>query len=85
MLGYSSNAEMVLEDTMAKNIDNVEKLLDDLTHRVTPKARKELQDLVDFKRSFKGHEEDDFEKWDLSEYAKLYGEAMTGVSSNDIA
>lgn len=42
MLGFSSNAEFVLQDKMAKKIENVEKLLDDLIHRITPMGRKEL-------------------------------------------
>lgn len=65
MLGYSSNAEFVLSNNrMAKNVNNVEKMLDDLTHRITPMGRKELQALTDFKRSHKGHEGEHFEKWD---------------------
>lgn len=35
MLNYTNYAERVLEEKMAKNIDNVEKLLNDLTQRIT--------------------------------------------------
>lgn len=41
LLGYGSNAEMVLQDKMAGNVKNVEKLLDDLTHKITNQGRKE--------------------------------------------
>jgi len=36
MLGYTSNAAMTMEGRMAENVKNVEKLLDDLTHKITP-------------------------------------------------
>lgn len=72
MLGYSSNAEFVLQDKMAKKVENVEKLLDDLTQRITPLGRKELQAMTDFKRSFKNHSSDTFEKWDQATYASQY-------------
>ena len=85
MLGYSSNAEMVLRDKMAKNIENVEKLLDDLIHRVTPLGRKELQDLTDYKRSLKGHEDDTINKWDYyDEIIQKYDEKVSGYEENDI-
>ena len=57
MLGFSSNAEFVLSNhRMAKSVKNVEHLLDDLTKRITPMGRKELQAMTDFKRAHKGHE-----------------------------
>lgn len=43
MLGFSSNAEYVLSSNrMAGSVKNVEKMLDDLTKRITPMGRKEL-------------------------------------------
>ena len=42
MLGYSSNAAMTMEGRMAENVENVEKLLDDLTHKITPQGKKEM-------------------------------------------
>ena len=42
MLGYSSNAAMTMEGRMAGNVENVEKLLDDLTHKITPQGKKEM-------------------------------------------
>jgi Zn-dependent oligopeptidase len=41
MLGYSSYSEMSLKPKMAHNIENVEKLLDGLTHKITNIGRKE--------------------------------------------
>lgn len=36
LLGYSSYTDQVLEDRMAKNINNVESFLDSLIHKITP-------------------------------------------------
>lgn len=35
LLNYTNFSERILEDKMAKNIDNVESLLNDLTHRIS--------------------------------------------------
>lgn len=70
---------------MAKSVENVEKLLDDLTKKITPLGRDELQKLTDFKRTFKGHEHDDFEKWDHGIYSKKYDEKMLGYDESEIS
>ena len=86
MLGYSSNAELTLSDNrMAKSVKNVEKMLDELTKRITPMGRKELQDLTDFKRSQKGHENDKFEKWDPPSLFSEYRKAKFGYEEEELA
>jgi Zn-dependent oligopeptidase len=46
LLNYTNFAERALEDKMAKNIDNVEKLLNDLTQRITEQGSSEMDKLV---------------------------------------
>ena len=46
LLNYTNFAERTLEDKMAKNIDNVEKLLNDLTLRISEQGSAEMDKLV---------------------------------------
>lgn len=50
LMGYQSFTELTLKDKMAKNPENVEKLLDDLTGRITQKGKKEKMKLTQFKQ-----------------------------------
>ncbi len=45
MLGYNDHAEFVLEETMAKNSENVYKLLNDVWNYALPQAKKEAKEL----------------------------------------
>lgn len=49
LMGYQSFTELTLKDKMAKSPANVEKLLDDLTGRITQKGKKEKLKLTQFK------------------------------------
>lgn len=42
MLGYTSYSQFAMVGRMAEKVENVEKLLDDLTHKITPIGRREL-------------------------------------------
>lgn len=85
MLNYSSFADLTLEPRMAHNIKNVETLLDGLTHRITNMGRQEHQKVVDFKRSFPGQEESDFNTWDYAYYVSRYNEKNNGFNEKDLA
>lgn len=78
MLGYTSNSALVMVGKMAEKVENVEALLDDLTHKITPLGRKELQAMTEFKRTFKGHEKEDFEMWDRPYYLSKYNKKHNG-------
>jgi len=85
MLNYSSYAELTLEPRMAHNIKNVEKLLDGLTHKITNMGRVEHQKIIDFKRTFPGKQEAEFNTWDNSYYISRYNEKTNGFSEKDLA
>jgi Zn-dependent oligopeptidase len=50
MLNYTSYSERVLESMMAKNLPNVEKLLNDLTLRISKQGSKEMEKIVKYKQ-----------------------------------
>ncbi len=64
--GYDSYAQYVLEERMAKNIENVYNLLDKLRKSVFPAAKKECKELQDFAKKLHGL--DVLCLWDVSYY-----------------
>jgi len=52
--GYDNHAEYVLEERMAKNIENVYSLLDKLRESVFPEAKNECKELQDFAKELDG-------------------------------
>jgi len=51
ILGYSSFSERVIESMMAKNVSNVEKLLNDLTQRISGQGSIEMDKILDYKKN----------------------------------
>ena len=84
-MNYTSYAEMTLEPKMAHNIKNVEKLLDGLTHKITAIGRKERQKVIDFKRTFPGQAESEFNTWDQTFYGSRYKDKTAGFTEVELA
>lgn len=66
---------------MAKNIENVEKLLNDLTLRITEQGSTEMQKLIEFKKKKTNNTKAIFEAWDWSYYAGRYDQEV--LKTND--
>ena len=66
LMGFETFANYVLDDRMAKNIDNVYKLLDDLFENCFEPAKEELNELKEFAKKLDGIE--DLKPWDQMYY-----------------
>lgn len=66
LLGYRHYADYALRNRMAKDLDHVYQLLDDLKAAALPAAHREIDELTQFAQNqgFEGT----FERWDLSYY-----------------
>lgn len=71
ILGYETYADYALEDRMAGNVENVDKLLDQLLEPSLPAAREELKVILAYARS-KGYTEDVIQPWDFSFWSEKY-------------
>lgn len=76
LLNYTNFSEETLENKMAKNINNVEKLLNDLTLRISGQGSTEMDKLVQFKRKKTKNATAIFEPWDFSYYAGRYDQEV---------
>ncbi|SDG76542.1 M3 family metallopeptidase [Psychroflexus sediminis] len=68
LLGFDSHADFVLQERMAKSIDNVESFLDDILEKALPAAEKEIQELKSFALEKDGLKK--FQKWDKAYYTE---------------
>lgn len=68
LLGFESHADFVLQERMAKSIDNVEIFLDDILEKALPAAEKEIEELKTFALECDGIR--DFQKWDKAYYTE---------------
>lgn len=68
MLGYESHAEYVLDNVMAKTPGNVYSLLDELWEPALNRAKEELEDMKEIRKSETGS--DDFGSWDWWFYSE---------------
>jgi len=66
LLGYDTFADFILEERMAKNIENVYNLLDNLYTHSYSAAKKEMDELISFAKKIDSL--DDFKQWDLMYY-----------------
>jgi Zn-dependent oligopeptidase len=57
---------------MAKNINNVEKLLNDLTLKITEQGSGEMDKLIEYKRNKTHNKSARFEAWDTAFYMSRY-------------
>lgn len=68
LLGFDSHADFVLQERMAKRINNVQTFLDDILDKALPTAKKEMEELKAFALETDGIK--DFQKWDKAYYTE---------------
>lgn len=68
LLGFESHADFVLQERMAKRIDNVQTFLDDILEKALPAAKREIEELKAFALESDGIK--DFQKWDQAFYTE---------------
>lgn len=68
LLGFDSHADFVLQERMAKSIDNVQTFLDDILEKALPAAEKEIEELKSF--ALENDRIKDFQKWDKAFYTE---------------
>ena len=76
LLGYDHYANYALRNRMAKDLDHVYHLLDELKAAALPAAKREIEELKQFAQNqgFEGT----FERWDLSYYMETSAEVQLG-------
>lgn len=79
ILGYKTYADLALEDKMAKNIDNVNSLLDALLTPSLPAAREEVAQVLAYARK-NGYRERELKAWDFSYWSEKYKAAEYSIS-----
>lgn len=74
LLGYRTYADYALENRMAGNVENVNKLLNELLEPSLPAARKEIADILAFAKE-NGYTHDTLRAWDFSYWSERYKDA----------
>jgi peptidyl-dipeptidase Dcp len=82
ILGYATHADYVLEERMAKNKENVIKILDDYFNILKSLAVKEFDELKKFALTIGGPE--DFNHWDIAYYSEKMKEKIYGFDSEQL-
>lgn len=83
LLGYETYADYALEDRMAKNITNVDNLLNQLMQPSLPAARKEIADLLGYAVK-NGYTHTQMEPWDFSYWSEKYKNAEFSISDEQL-
>ncbi len=76
LLGYSSFADLVLEERMAKTGQQARDFVDDLRARTEPAFAREQQELLAFRRSQEGTDAAELAPWDVAFYAERQRKAL---------
>lgn len=82
LLGYKNYAEYVLHNRMAKDCEQVYKLLDELSKYSIPAAQKEMKALTEYahKNGLKG----DLQRWDYSYYSEKQKNELFKLSDEEL-
>ena len=70
LLGYKDWAELSLASKMAENVDDVEKLIEELRSAAMPAAQGELRDLHECSRRYGAPESNNLKPWDIPFWAE---------------
>jgi peptidyl-dipeptidase Dcp len=82
MLGYSSHADYILADRMAKDVKTAEGFVKGLAQDVMPQARREIDELKKLQKELTGS--DDVKSWDYSYLLEKLAEKRLGFSEEQI-
>lgn len=83
LLGYETYADYALVTRMAKNVGNVENLLNELMEPSLPAAREELAQILAYARE-NGYTENVLQPWDFSYWSEKYKAAKYDFSDEQI-
>ena len=82
LLGYTTHADYVLEERMAKNPETVIEFLNDLLVKAKPFAEKEIKELADFAAKIDGIET--LQRWDHAYYAEKLKQEKFNLSEEEL-
>ena len=82
LLGYTTHADYVLEERMAKNPETVIEFLNDLLIKAKPFAEKEIKELADFAKKIDGIET--LQRWDHAYYAEKLKQEKFNLSEEEL-
>jgi len=76
LLGFSSFADLVLDDRMAKKGETARSFLNTIKDRVATQAAEENKNLLEFRRSLEGPDAPELKPWDVAFYAEKQRQAL---------
>lgn len=87
LLGYSTHSDFVLEERMAKDPKTVFEFIQKIIEPSKKAAKRDLQEVVDFKRSFETNEQlknIELKPWDFGFYSEKLKEAKYAFNEEDL-
>ena len=84
LLGFSSFADLVLEDRMAKSADRAREFVRDLTERTRPAFERENAELEAFRRELEGADAPRLEPWDVAYYSEKLRKARFQLDEEEL-
>ena len=84
LLGFSSFADLVLEDRMAETADRAREFVRDLTERTRPAFERENAELEAFRRELEGADAPPLEPWDIAYYSEKLRKARFQLDEEEL-